>query len=304
MAVDANAYLETDGDTEGMIPLIYGEDAVLRKVLFEAEILRPYLDDISPMLSGSGNTIQLPEEDSTWAVNALTEGTPTPVSAIAYSSDDLTIAWYGDAKQWTKEAEVSVFKFVLGRMRANAVSALGENRDNKIIAEFLNTSATAIYPLTSAGVKYTSSTIDAEGTFQYGQIQRCNAQMRINKIKMAYTLYHPAQKLALKDTAVIISNNNYNNNVLERGSLKTIDGIQLIEHGSITSVTENSQTVYIAFGLMAKPAFYAQKVAPVFQIGTENLRDRALTFHYYEAFGVKLKRSIGIVPLKSVGALI
>ncbi len=304
MTVSANAYTATDGATEKSIPLIYGDDATLREVLFEAEILRPFLQDVSPLLSGAGNTIQLPEETTSWAVSALTEGTATPISELSFSSDDLTIAWYGDAKQWTVEAEVAVFDYVLGNMRENAVKAIGENRDNQIIAELMNTTSSALYPEKAAGGFYTSADIDADGVFQFKQVQRAKAIMRVAKVRMNFVLYHPYQKLALVQDERIINNNNYNNNVLERGEMKTIDNIQLIEHASIQTVTENSVTVYIALGCMAKPAFWASKVEPRFQMGTENLRDRATTFHYFESFGVKLKRDAGIIPIKSVGAAI
>ena len=91
---------------------------------------------------------------------------------------------------------------------------------------------------------------------------------------------------------------------MERGELKTISGIQLIEHPSITSVTENTETVYIALACMDKPAFYAQKKQPVFELSRWDILDRAWTFHYFEAFGVLNKRNEGIIPVKSVGAVL
>lgn len=298
MTVDADAYKLTTAVTDDAVPLLYGEDAQLIKALFEAEIMRPYMDDISPLMSGAGNTFQIPIEDSTWAVAALTEGTATPVSPLDFSSKDLTVVWYGDAKQWTLELEASAFPYVLNRMRENAIKAMGENRDNQIITELLNTTATAIYPGTA-----TSGTITATDIFEYEQIQKANATMRVNKLKLANVFYHPYQKLGLKFDQYIINNQNYNKDVLERGQLMTIDGVQLVEHASIQTVTENSQTVYVALACMEKPAFYAQKVQPMFEMDRINILDRAWTFHYFEAFGAKLKRNEGIIPLKSVSAL-
>lgn len=303
MAVDANAYLLSDAVTDNAVPLIYGEDAQLIEVLFESEIMKPYMDDISPLLSGAGKTFQIPIEDSTWAVSSLTEGTATPVSALDFSSKDLTITWYGDAKQWTLELQASAFPYVLNRMRQNAIQAMGENRDNKIITELMNTSSTAIYPENASGVEYTSSTITADAIFEIRQVQKAGAKMRVSKLKLANVFYHPYQKLGLKSDNRIINNENYNKDVLERGDLKTLDGIQLVEHGSIQSATENSQTVYVGLACMNKPAFYAQKVEPMFEMDRINILDRAWTFHYFEAFGAKLKRNEGIIPLKSVSAL-
>jgi len=298
MAVDANAYLSTDAATDNAIPLIYGEDAQLLKVLFESEIMRPYLDDISPLVSGAGHTFQIPIEDTIWAVSALTEGTATPVSALDFSSKNLTITWYGDAKQWTLELAASAFPYVLGRMRENAVAALGENRDNVIITELMTTTSTAIDPTTWA------TAWDSADIFQVEQVQKAGAEMRVNKLKLANVFYHPYQKLALKEDVRILSNENYNKDVLERGSLVMVDGTQLIEHGSIQSSTIDTQTVYVALACMEKPAFYAQKVAPMFEMDRINILDRAWTFHYFEAFGAKLKRNEGVIPLRSVGGML
>ncbi len=304
MTVDANAYLISDAVSESATPIIYGEEDVLRKVLFDAQELPQRMDNISQMAKGAGNSIQLPSELSTWSVSSLTEGTITPVSALQFGADSLVFTWYGDAKQWTLEAESVVFPYVLSRMRSNALQAIGENRDTVIYTELLNTTSAAIYPVNGSGVAYTSSDIDATATFQYAQVARARTQMKINKLKLNFVLYHPLQELSVITDSSITDNTKYNNNVIRDGTMVDVYGTELIAHNVVSTATENSQTVYIGLACMAKPAFYANKVEPMMEVFKENPRERAWTFHYFEAFGAKLKRVDGIIPLKSVGGAI
>ena len=71
MTVDANAYLISDAVSESATPIIYGEEDVLRKVLFDAQELPQRMDNISQMAKGAGNSIQLPSELSTWSVSSF-----------------------------------------------------------------------------------------------------------------------------------------------------------------------------------------------------------------------------------------
>lgn len=298
MAVDANAYLTTDAVSESATPIIYGEEDVLRAKLFKAQKLPQRMDDISGMAKGAGNKIQLPEELSTWAVSTLTEGTATPVSALEFGADDLLFVWYGDAKQWTLEAQAIVFPYVLSRMRGNALQAFGENRDNIVIGELLNTTSAAIYSGTAA-----AGTIVAGDTFEYQQIAKARRTMEIDNLELDFVLVHPSQALGLDIDANITDNTKYAADMIEKGVMKDIYGSEIISHASVQSVTENTVTVYQALACMAKPAFYASKVEPSMDMFKENPRERAWTFHYFEAFGVKLKRNEGIIPLKSTGSL-
>jgi len=301
--VDANAYLISDAVSESATPIIYGEEDVLREKLFTAQKLPQRMDDISGMAKGAGNKIQLPEELSTWAVSTLTEGTATPISALQFGADNLLFVWYGDAKQWTLEAQSVVYPYVLSRMRGNALKAFGENRDDIIIGELLNTTSTAKYPV-NGGTEATSATIDSDDTFQYKQVARARRQMEINNLDLAFVIVHPTQALSIDTDDNITDNTKYNVGMIEHGVMKDIYGTEIISHSSIQSVTENSVTVYQALACMEKPAFYASKVAPSMDMFKENPRERAWTFHYFEAFGVKLKRDNGIIPLKSVGAIL
>jgi len=301
MAVDANAYQTTAANTAGAVPLIYGQN-VIRK-LYENDIMRGYMEDVSVLL-GAGNTWQVPIENSVFAMGTLTEGTATPISTLAFGKKDLTVVWYGDAKQWTIELDANAFSYVLNNNRENAAAAIGENRDNKIIAELTTSTSSAIYPFKADGSKYTSADVAADSFMSYEQIESTRVTMRLNKLSLKNIFVHPTQASSLRRDIRIVNNTNYNANVMERGELKTVSGIQLIEHPSITSVTENTETVYIALACMDKPAFYATKKQPVFELSRRDILDRAWTFHYFEAFGVLNKRNEGIIPVKSVGAVL
>jgi len=301
MAIDANAYTVTDGTSEKTIPLIYGKEDVLVEELYNAQTLRPYLKDVTRYYKGAGKTMQIPVENVHWAISALTEGTATPISALGWTSQEMSFVWYGDAKQFTLESDAVVASYTLGNFRGNALSAIGENRDLKTIAEWSNTTTSAVYPI-DAGTKETSSTISLE--YQLGQTLRVQTQMLMNKLSLSRIIIHPLQRVSLLNDEKMINKDYGAGNALNSGNLVDNYGVEYVVHNAIQSVTENSKTVYIAYGIVDKPTFYAQKQAPVFELDRRDILNRAWTFHYYEAFGLKNIRDAGIVPIKSVGATI
>lgn len=307
MAVDDNAYTTTTAGTDGTIPLVYKTDSII-EYLYATDILRDLAEDISYQLKGqAGNTVKIYSDDQQWSVSELTEGEDIDVSALDYGNKSLEIAWYGDAKEWTEQAEVSVFPFVLNDMRGKALKSLGENRTSIILTELYNTTSSAIYPFKDDGTThYTSSDIDDDAVFQYEQIAAANITMQVSlkqNMAMKTVVAHPYQKFGLIKDSRITNNNNYPANVMINGGLRTIDGVDIRFHTAISTATENSKTVYIALGLMDKPFYWAQKVDPVFRIGERSILNLSKIFRYHEAFGVKLKRNEGIIPMKSVGSI-
>jgi len=301
MPVDANAYLVADGTADGAIPLLYGTEVI--EQLYEAQKLVGLGKDISRMFSGAGKTQQIPTDETHWAVSALTEGTETSISALSNSSKAITFVWYGDAKEWTIEAEAVVLPYVLEDMRMKAVKALGENRDNVIIAELANTTSTAIYPfVVTAGVitdvKETSLTVSE--TFQYEQLVSAETKMIESKLTMKSAVVPARFRMAMLKDARFISNENYNKDVMEKAQIKTSVGTNIILHNSLPTVTENSVSVGIGYALMEKPFFWVSKRAPAYELDRVNILKRSWTFHYYEAVGAKIVRDAGVIPLKAV----
>lgn len=308
MAVDANAYTTTTAGTDGTIPLVYEGDKIIEQ-LYAEDILRDMADDISNRLLGqAGNTVKIYSDDQHWSSASLVEGEEMDVTALDYGNKTLTIAFYGDAKEWTEEADLSVFPFVLNDMRGKALSSLGEKRTSVILTELYNTTSSAIYPYKADGVThYTSSDIDSSAVMQYEQIVAAGITMQVSlkkNISMSEVVAHPYQRFGLIKDSRITDNTNYPENVILTGSLSTIDGVRIRFHTAIASATENSQTVYTALGLMPKPFYWASKLNPVMELGRRNILYRgAKVFTYREAYGVKLKRNEGIIPIKSVGTI-
>lgn len=301
MAVDANAYKVANGTADGAIPLLYGTEVIAQ--LYAAQKLVGLGKDISHMFSGAGLTQQIPTDETHWAVNALTEGTDTPISALDYDKKTITFNWYGDAKEFTIESEAVVLPYVLADFRGKAAKALGENRDNVIISELANTSTSAIYPYVVTNGEITDTKEDSTNvseTFQYEQLVGASTQMEEALLEMKAALIPPRFKMSMLRDSRFINNENYNKDVMEKGSMKTVTGVEIIFHTNLSTVVENSNTVGIGYALMDKPFFYAQKKQPVFELDRVNILKRSWTFHYYEAFGVKNVRDAGIIPLKAV----
>jgi len=297
MALEANAYTTTTAGTDGTIPNLY--DEVAEKYLYEKEALRPLGVDKSAMLLGRPGDNLTVYKDTAFSVSALSEGTDTPVSAMSWDSVNLTVSWYGDAKQISKEALSYAFDFVWNDLRRQAAEALAINRDTVIMTELLTTTSTAIYPRDGSGVAYTSSTIVATAVLSYEQLAEVRAEMRADQRTMKYVIVSPDQEKSLLSDDKFISADYTTDGAAQSGVLGRMLGATFISHTSVQTVTENGVTVNQAIALGERPFVYAQKVSPVFEFDEETKRQRAVTFHYYEAFGVQNLHDESIVIVKS-----
>ena len=305
MPVSDNAYMSPDASSDGVIPNLYNTTA--EKYLYDAEKLRPLCLDMSGMIRGKPGKSFDTFKGTEFTVGELTEGVDTPVSPLDFNKVQLTVKWYGDAKQITKENLAYSFRFVLNDLRYGAAGALGTNRDAVIMTEMLRTSKDAIYPLvedTSPSARYTASTITSEGQLSYEQITVAETEMLVDNRELQWIVIHPRQKYSLMNDENFIDNNKFPQNVIMNGQIGKISSATIIVSNAVQSTVENSTTVYQAVALARRAIMYAQKVDPVFEFDEETKRSRALTFHYYEAFGTKILHTEGIIPLKGAGRVI
>lgn len=298
MPLNANAYKEATATADSTIPNLY--DEVAEQYLYEREVLRPFGVDKSGMLLGKPGKSITVYKDTAFSVNQLSEGVDTPVTALDWDNVSLSVNWYGDAKQISKEALSYSFDFVWEDLRRQAAEALGENRDTVIMTELLTTTESAIYPRNSSNVAYTSSTIAADAELSYEQLAEVRAEMRKDKRSMLTVIVAPDQEKSLLNDNKFISADYSERGAAGTGVLGRMLGATFYAHNAVQSATENSQTVYQAIALGERPFLYAQKVSPVFEFDEETKRSRSITFHYYEAFGVANLHDESIRIVKSV----
>jgi hypothetical protein len=302
MALDGNAYTVATGVSEGTIPALY--DEVAEKFIYEAEKLRPLGIDRSGMILGKpGKSFQVFKETE-FEVGGLTEGVDTPVSALDFDSITLTVSWYGDAKQISKESLSYNFDFVWGDIREGASKALATNRDNQIMTELLNTTSSAIYPISSGVTRYTSGSMAATAVLTYEQLTKAWETMRISNRTLKAVIAYPSQLKSLMNDDKFIDTD-YSSVGRINGSVGKLlvgdnpGGVDIMPHTAVQTTSENSVTTYNAIALGDRAFIYAQKVNPVFEFDEETKRSRSVTFHYYESFGVKNLHDASIIVLKS-----
>lgn len=304
MSLETNAYTRTEGVAQDVNPNLYDEQA--ERYLYEAEKLRPLAVDVSSFLLNRPGRSYTKFKGQEFEVSELSEGTDTPVSAIGFDKVTLTVNWYGDAKQMSKEEISEAFDFVVDDLSYGASGALAHNRDVQIMTELLNTSTDAIYPF-SSGVARTSANISTSDLFQYEQITRASTLMMVSENQEAdlqAVIIHPYQKEAIVNDDRFIDKTLYGGNVMSSGLIGEIAGAAIIVSNKVQSVVENTNViVYQAIALGPRAFMYGQKVSPVFEFDDEYKRKRAVTFHYYESFGVKNFHENRIIPIKSAVGL-
>ena len=301
MALPANAHGRTQATAQNTVPNVYNDQS--DRFLYESvKLQRMAWDQSSRILGKPGKSIDL-YKDTQFSVSALTEGTDTPLSALTYENEQLVIAWYGDAKMISKETLSEEFEFVFGEsLNPSAAGAMGENRDVQILLEFANTTTAAVYPINTGITRFDEDDITATAVFTEEQLSEAMRTMRLAHRKPKWLVFHPNQMKAVRDSDKFQSNESYNEDVLRKGIIGTIFGIEVVEHASVQSFAAGAAdavTVYQAYAVAEKSFVYAQKVSPVMEFDEETKRSRTVTFHYYEAFGVKNFHDAGIVPIIS-----
>ena len=303
MALEANAYLTTDAVADNIIPELYNEE--LQQWQYEQEALRNLGADVtSRILSRAGNNLNI-YKGTEFQVGALTQGTDTPISELDFDTVVLTVNEYGDAKQIPLDTIEDSFEFLVGDLAYGAANAIAVNNDNVIMTELQNTTEDEVYPL-NTGTRRTSANIAATDKFDKEQVTEARRRMRINNRFLKYLVIHPNQYKAILDDSDFISKENYPTGILVSASVGTLFGAQVVEHNSVTSVTENTNvTVYIAMAIgedragRQKSFCYGYKRMPVMEWDREFNRKRALTFHYHYRFGAQIVWDEGIIPIKS-----
>jgi N4-gp56 family major capsid protein len=290
MAYDANIY-KTNNATAGYVnPVVYDEEAI--KYMYDMEVVRPLGIQDTRMLEKPGKQFNKVIEGG-WTASALTEGTITPVSAYVVSQKTVTFAGYGDSKQFSLEELNYGFDFIVNNAKYNALGALSVNRENVIVTELMTTSTTAKYvnnrandaAIISTDVLNGATLVEVDVAMMQTQARGCSS-----------VVIHPKAFGDLrKDTNFI----DYSKNPVTAGSiLRTgevgsygYQGIKVFVSNRIqyTATGSGGINVYknIALG-KNQPFVYMQKRTPEFRWGEENIRERAVTFHYWEMFGTEV----------------
>lgn len=304
MAFDnVNNYNTTQAKSEQTIPLIYDES--LRRSLYEAETLRPLGDDRSALLSGSGDTFQTYKR-SKFSVSTITEGQAIPVSKTTYDKIEVTIDWYGDAKQIPLQSYVSVFPFVLQDWNLDAVSALGENRDNVIMAELVTGASEVIYPVGETPV--TEDNIAVGDVISYEQILIGRTKFRKNLHNADNLIVSPEDYSVLLKDPRFIGAEYIDGRPVMNGLVGGILSMNVFETTAVTYSEEGSQEgVLVANNIMMENnAFiYVQKYAPVFAFAEiPGVRNLGYEYAYYESFGCKTQTPEALMVIKSAVGLV
>ena len=284
--IQANAFATTSAPDSGYLnPVVFDEN--LRKHLYDEELMRFLGRTDLSQLEVPGTQVNIAIEDG-WTANGLTEGTETPVSAYGASQVTVTFQAYGDAKQFTEEQLIRQLSDVRLNMLYNATSALGIRRDVSIVTELMTTTTTGYYPNGK-----TSGTIVAGDVLTGSDVRKIDRDMKDDQSGgLANLVLHPFVVYDLTSDTQLIQGQNDERTAREislTGYVTSYAGVRVYESNRIQTATENTITVYktIALG-RNEPFVFMPKRAPVYEFDNEYARARALTFHYWEEYGVAI----------------
>jgi N4-gp56 family major capsid protein len=226
---------------------------------------------------------------------ALTEGTATPVTTLAFDQVTVTFVEYGLAKQ-VSNLELSYgIAPVFNDITMNMGTALAEKKDDVIIAACYSGAYTSKYANNT-----TTGSITSADKFETDLIADGITAMRVLKTKAQELVIHPNQENALlKDSNFVDSSKYGGREVVLNGEIGRYLGLRVISYSRIGSGTENSTTVYKALLLGPRAYVVAQKMAPRVEWKEDSILDRAVTFSATEAYGVSVLNSASVIILRS-----
>ena len=293
MAIDANIFKTSATSAAYVNPIIWSE--AIEQAARESEIMRA-LGVTDTRALGTGMTQINIAKNQVFTAADLTEGTATPVTALAYDQVTVTFTERGLAKQVSEKELSESISAVFSDITANMGTALGERRDVVIITAAAAGADSIIY---ADGVL--STTIVASNVFNTDLIADGKTAMRVNKRMASNLVIHPNQNNALiKDTQFTDASIYGGRETVLNGEIGKYLGIRVLEHTSIVSATENSVTVYQALLMGPRPYVFAPSLSPKIRWKEDSVLDRAVTFEAHESYGVSVLNAESIIVLKSV----
>jgi len=297
--ISTNAYGTYSTNSSYTNPIVWSETA--EAYIYEKSVFQAFGIINLEQLNRPGRQYNL-TLDTGASLGRLTEGVATPISATSFNQVTVVFYGYGDAKQITDEQMVTGEAFVgaTDRIYTNALGAWSENRDSVIVTELMTTSSTGIYPNGKA-----SGTIASTDTFNTVMIADVKSTMKTTQARQLQAIVvHPAQENSLFKLPNFVNAGQYGaGTIIQSGEIGSYLGTKILASNHITTATENGITVYKAIALGLKPFVFMPKRRFSFQIGIENIRERAITFHYWEMFGTSIYKDASVIVLTSAGGI-
>jgi len=293
MAIETNIFKSGATSADYVNPELWSD--AIEQVARESEKMRPLGVMDNRALGTSGKQINIAKNQQ-YSAAALTEGTKTPVSTIAWDQVTVNFVEYGLAKQVSDLELAYGISTMFNDITLNMGSALGENRDNVIIAALSAGAGSTIYANGKATGTITTGDVFDTDLFADGK-----TAMRVDKREARYLIIHPNQENALLKDAQFVDASVYGGReTVLGGEIGRYLGVKVISHTGIISGTENSVTVYRALLLGPRSFVFAQKIAPKVAWKEDSILDRAITFSAKETFGVSVLNDEAIVELRSL----
>jgi len=294
MAIETNIFKSGATSAAYVNPELWSD--AIEQVARESEKMKPLGVIDNRALGTSGKQINIAKNQK-YSAAALTEGTKTPVTTVAFDQVTVTFTEYGLAKQVSELELAYGISPMFNDITMNMGTALGENRDSVIITALVAgvASGQTIYANGES-----SSTIDSADVFNTDLIANGKTALKLVNRNALNLILHPNQeKPLLKDSQFVDASIYGGREGVLNGEIGRYLGIRVFTHNLIPSVTENSTTVYEALLLGPRSFVFAQKIAPKVAWREDSILDRAITFSAKETFGVSVLNDESIVVLKS-----
>lgn len=296
MATSANAFLSTATSAAYLNPTVWSE--AIEQVARENYIMAPLGVQDNRAVGTAMKQINIAKNQAFTAA-ALTEGTATPVTTIAFDQVTVTFGEYGLAKQVSTLDLSYGISGVFTDITMNMGEALAAIKDQTIVTTAVSGASSTIY---ADGV--TSGAITSANVFDTDLIADGLSTMRVNKRKANAIVIHPNCENSLMKNSQFVDASVYGGReAVYNGEIGKYLGVKVISTTHITSGTENSVTVYRNLLLGDRPYVVAQKIPPQVRWAEDSVLDRAITFEAHEAWGVSVLNSESIIVLKAVGGI-
>lgn len=299
MANDENIYLHGAGSAAYINPTYW--DKQIEQAARNKSMMLQFGVINDTLKNKDGQQINI-AKNQVYAAAALTDGTTTPITTLAYDQVMVTVGEVGLAKQVSVLELDYAFESVTNDIMNNMGLAIGTKIDVDIITALVSGAHVKWY---ASGNAHTSATVVNTDVLLFSDILGVRRSMLEHNFEPKAIIVSPkteAEIRLLKDEAdhyIFSDASIYGSATLGSGAIGKILGMTVYVSNNLPTATENSITVSKSLILGDRSFVFAWKRMPRVEMDRGLIVERSVTFQATATYGVSVLNAESVMSITS-----
>ena len=302
MANDANIYLHGAGSADYINPTYW--DKQIEQAARNKSVMLQFGVMNDTLKNKDGKQINI-AKNQVFAAAALTDGTSTPITTLAYDQVTVTVGEVGLAKQVSVLELDYAFESVTNDIMNNMGLAIGTKIDTDIITALVSGAGISYY---ASGNAHDSTTVVNTDVLLFTDILGVRRLMLEHNFEPKAIIVSPkteSEVRVLKDPGdhyIFSDASVYGSATLGSSAIGKILGMTIYVSNNLPTATENTTTpitVSKSLVLGERPFVFAWKRMPKVEMDRGLITDRSVTFQATATYGVSVLNTYSVAKITS-----